>query len=175
MSNKSVININCLSFLGPTTCTLRHNFKQPIKGDSAEAPNGLLLNIKRSKGAAALSDACTLEKYRVSKEFKATEGPKLSLNEPFRLQKKTHLSSTVTPPKQEDLNNKCGIFHCLAATCRLLTAVKGHTQSDDMGANGKRGQGSRGAALHKCSVMCFPGSWLLSTLEFANKYPGRLL
>lgn len=55
-------------------------------------------------------------------------------------------------------------FYCLAATCRLLSAVKSDTQSGDMGANGERGQGSRGAALHKCSMMCFPGSWLLSSL-----------
>lgn len=75
MSNKSVININCLSFLGPTTCPHGQEFKQSIKGggDSALAPNGLLLNT--SKGAAAFPNVRTLEKHLVSKKFKA-EGPK---------------------------------------------------------------------------------------------------
>lgn len=78
MSNKSVININCLSFLGPTT-PHGQDFKQPIKGDgdSALAPNGLLLNT--SKGAAALPNAHTLKKHLVLKKFKS-KGPKLSLN-----------------------------------------------------------------------------------------------
>lgn len=75
MSNKSVININCLSFLGPTTCPHGQDFKQPIKGDGA--PNRLLLNT--SKGAAALPNAHALKKHLLLKKFKS-KGPKLSLN-----------------------------------------------------------------------------------------------
>lgn len=60
MSNKSVININWLSFLGTTTCPHGQDFKQPIKadGDSALALNGLLLNT--SKAAAVLPNTRTL-------------------------------------------------------------------------------------------------------------------